>query len=301
MLTTAVHAEVPTATLRSMIYAYPTLHRARARRRCKDLGPSDGSSRHQSAAGASRSSSYAGRQASATAASWASSSTCAGAPGSKPVERATASYQCGAQTPSESRRPGGPVQHPVGELDAEPVAQPAQVRLGVAQEVAGVDHRGARPAARRAAAPAGAGRCRRARTPRASGRRRRPPRPGRGSAARCGTRRPSPAPCRRQQVVGHVLGVVHRRRVVGPSSAGPPRRRRSAARRSPRRGRGGRARCARGTRRRTARRPRRCPAGSPRRASSRWRCCAARTTSRRGRSRGRPSSVAATSAATCRW
>jgi pyruvate/2-oxoglutarate dehydrogenase complex dihydrolipoamide dehydrogenase (E3) component len=28
MLTTAVHAEVPTATLRSMIYAYPTLHRA---------------------------------------------------------------------------------------------------------------------------------------------------------------------------------------------------------------------------------------------------------------------------------
>ena len=28
MLTTAVHAEVPTATLRSMIYAYPTMHRA---------------------------------------------------------------------------------------------------------------------------------------------------------------------------------------------------------------------------------------------------------------------------------
>ena len=28
MLTTAVHAEVPTATLRTMIYAYPTLHRA---------------------------------------------------------------------------------------------------------------------------------------------------------------------------------------------------------------------------------------------------------------------------------
>ena len=28
MLVTAVHAEVPTATLRSMIYAYPTLHRA---------------------------------------------------------------------------------------------------------------------------------------------------------------------------------------------------------------------------------------------------------------------------------
>jgi pyruvate/2-oxoglutarate dehydrogenase complex dihydrolipoamide dehydrogenase (E3) component len=28
MLTTAVHAEVPTATLRSMIYAYPTFHRA---------------------------------------------------------------------------------------------------------------------------------------------------------------------------------------------------------------------------------------------------------------------------------
>jgi len=28
MLTTAVHAEVPTATLESMIYAYPTLHRA---------------------------------------------------------------------------------------------------------------------------------------------------------------------------------------------------------------------------------------------------------------------------------
>ena len=28
MLVTAVHAEVPTATLRTMIYAYPTLHRA---------------------------------------------------------------------------------------------------------------------------------------------------------------------------------------------------------------------------------------------------------------------------------
>src|SRR3954464_4286203 len=28
MLTTAVHAEIPTATLESMIYAYPTLHRA---------------------------------------------------------------------------------------------------------------------------------------------------------------------------------------------------------------------------------------------------------------------------------
>ena len=66
----------------------------------------------------------------------------AGRHGSKPVERATASYQYGAQTPSLSRGPGRPVQHPVGELDAEPVAQPAQVGLGVAQEVAGVDHRG---------------------------------------------------------------------------------------------------------------------------------------------------------------
>ena len=28
MLATAVHAEVPTDTLRSMIYAYPTFHRA---------------------------------------------------------------------------------------------------------------------------------------------------------------------------------------------------------------------------------------------------------------------------------
>jgi pyruvate/2-oxoglutarate dehydrogenase complex dihydrolipoamide dehydrogenase (E3) component len=28
MLTTAVHAEIPTDTLRSMIYAYPTFHRA---------------------------------------------------------------------------------------------------------------------------------------------------------------------------------------------------------------------------------------------------------------------------------
>jgi len=28
MLTTAVHGEVPTATLKSMIYAYPTFHRA---------------------------------------------------------------------------------------------------------------------------------------------------------------------------------------------------------------------------------------------------------------------------------
>jgi hypothetical protein len=28
MLVTAVHAEIPTSTLRSMIYAYPTFHRA---------------------------------------------------------------------------------------------------------------------------------------------------------------------------------------------------------------------------------------------------------------------------------
>jgi len=28
MLTVAVHAEVPTDTLRSMVYAYPTFHRA---------------------------------------------------------------------------------------------------------------------------------------------------------------------------------------------------------------------------------------------------------------------------------
>jgi CO dehydrogenase/acetyl-CoA synthase gamma subunit (corrinoid Fe-S protein) len=28
MLTTAVHAQLPLATLRSMIYAYPTFHRA---------------------------------------------------------------------------------------------------------------------------------------------------------------------------------------------------------------------------------------------------------------------------------
>jgi pyruvate/2-oxoglutarate dehydrogenase complex dihydrolipoamide dehydrogenase (E3) component len=28
MLVTAVHAEIPTATLRSMVYAYPTFHRA---------------------------------------------------------------------------------------------------------------------------------------------------------------------------------------------------------------------------------------------------------------------------------
>jgi hypothetical protein len=28
MLTLAVHAEVPLATLRSMVYAYPTFHRA---------------------------------------------------------------------------------------------------------------------------------------------------------------------------------------------------------------------------------------------------------------------------------
>ncbi len=38
-------------------------------------------------------------------------------------------------------RPGPPGQHPVGEVDPEPLAQPAQVRLGVAEEVAGVDDR----------------------------------------------------------------------------------------------------------------------------------------------------------------
>ena len=59
------------------------------------------------------------------------------------------------------------------------------------------------PARCRAAAPAAAGRCRRARRPRGSGRRTRPPRPGRGSAARCGSppstrgrrRRRGGAPC----------------------------------------------------------------------------------------------------------
>ena len=85
--------------------------------------------------------SYAGRQASATEASCALSWTSRGRHASKPVERATASYQCGAQTPSRLPQPGRPAQHPVGEVDAEPVAQPAQVGLGVAEEVAGVDHR----------------------------------------------------------------------------------------------------------------------------------------------------------------
>ncbi|SDS14466.1 Pyruvate/2-oxoglutarate dehydrogenase complex, dihydrolipoamide dehydrogenase (E3) component [Nocardioides scoriae] len=40
MLTTAVHAEVPTATLRSMIYAYPTMHRA-VEEALKDLAADD--------------------------------------------------------------------------------------------------------------------------------------------------------------------------------------------------------------------------------------------------------------------
>ncbi len=55
----------------------------------------------------SRSASYAGRQASATVASWGERSTSRGRYGAKPVEASTASYQYGAQTPSESRGPGG--------------------------------------------------------------------------------------------------------------------------------------------------------------------------------------------------
>ncbi len=41
LLTLAVHAEVPTATLRSMIYAYPTFHRTveAALANLKDVGP----------------------------------------------------------------------------------------------------------------------------------------------------------------------------------------------------------------------------------------------------------------------
>ena len=186
-------------------------------------------------------------------------------------------------------RPGRPGQHPVGELDAEPVAQPAQVRLGVAQEVAGVDDRGVVPAQqRRAAAPAGAARCRRARRSRASGRRTRPPRPGRGSAARCGSAPTQARSSSGSEVVGHVLDVVdgdavRQRREQAGDHLG---RRRSAARRSPRRGRGGRARSGRGRPRRTARRRRPCPAGSPRPASSPWRCCAGPTTSRPARRHG---------------
>ncbi len=129
MLTTAVHAEVPTEKLRSMIYAYPTLQRALEvavndlvaealipmRRLLPRTGVSSGERRLHGtgpAATATRRacrSSYAGRQASATAASWSVSSTVRGCQGSKPVERFTASYQCGAQTPSESRGPAGQV------------------------------------------------------------------------------------------------------------------------------------------------------------------------------------------------
>ena len=129
-----------------------------------------------------------------------------------------------------------------------------------------------------AAAPAAAARCRRARTTPATARRTRPPRPGRGSAARCGSRATQSRSMSRGEVVGHVLGVVHaarRRRLV--SSRRPPSSR-SVGCEAITSSRPGWSMpgAARGRPRRTARRRRPCPAGSPTRASSRSRCCAGR-------------------------
>ena len=149
---------------------------------------------------------------SATAASCGDRSTSRGRHGSKPVEASTAAYQCGAQTPSLSRGPGGQCSIRSVKAMPEPVAPPAQVGLGVAQEVAGVDDRrvlAGGQQGRRAAAPAAAGRCRPAPRRHASARTTRPPRAVRGSAARRSGRRPT----RHRpvgQVVAHVLLVVHR-------------------------------------------------------------------------------------------
>ena len=100
MLTTAVHAEVPTDTLRSMIYAYPTFHRA--------VGVGAGgpglSSEHQPAGMQGVVRRAAGLRHRGVVR--VELDLRRGRQGSKPVERATASYQYGAQTPSESRRPG---------------------------------------------------------------------------------------------------------------------------------------------------------------------------------------------------
>ena len=112
----------------------------------------------------SRSRSYAGRQASATAASWASSSTVARSPGLEAGRAQHGVVPVRRPDPVGVARPGGPVQHPLGERDAEPAAEPPQVHLGVAQEVAGVDRPGRRRAAPPAAAPAAAARCPRARS-----------------------------------------------------------------------------------------------------------------------------------------
>ena len=82
-------------------------------------------------------------------------------------------------------RPGRPVQHPVGELDADVVAQPTQVSLGLAQEVGRRRSPATSPPSwSYSSALLHERRCPRRRRRPASARRTRRPRPDRGSAAR---------------------------------------------------------------------------------------------------------------------
>ena len=191
--------------------------------------------------------SYAGRQAAATAASARSRCDVARPPrleaGRAPTRRRTSTAPTRRRC---SRGPAGQCSIRSVNVDAEPVAQPAQVGLGVAQEVAGVDHR-RRPRGQRVEQPhlleqadvlglAGLARAdvRRHHLGRVA-----------DQQHVAEVARPSARSASSAEVVGHVLGVLD----VGASGSGarsraPPRPGRSAGRRSPRRGRGGRSRSA---------------------------------------------------------
>ena len=172
----------------------------------------------------SRSRSYAGRQASATAASCGERSTSRGRYGSKPVEASDGVVPVRRPHAVGLARPGRPAQHPVGErrCRASRTASAGATRGRAGSRRSRSPAVGPRSQRVEQPLPAGAARCRRARRTRASGRRTRRPRRGRGSAARCGTRRSSPASTSSSEVVGHVLGVVHGRGVVGARARGPP-------------------------------------------------------------------------------
>ena len=201
----------------------------------------------------------AGRHAAATAASWAERSTSRGRHGSKPVERQHRVVPVRAPRPRRGRaaRPASVSIRGVNPTPSQSHSQRRYASGSRRKSPASMTGGALRPSCP-SAAPAGAGRCPPARTTPGTGRRTRPPRPGRGPAARCGTRGP------RQvgvvgEVVGHVLGVVHADAVrQGRQQAADHLRDVGGlGGERPRRGRDGRCRSGRGTRRRTARRRRR--------------------------------------------
>ena len=234
---------------------------------------------------ASCSRSYAGRQAAATASPVGVQVDVAGSVRLEAGRRPHGVVPVRGPHAVAVARPGGPRQHPVGEPDPEPVAEPSQVGLGIAQEVSGVDDRRSLAGCRQRVEEAhlledadvlglaGLARAEVGRDHlvgvRISSTLR--------NAAESSDRSSS---ANRWWVMCLTYWTVHavrqRREQTGDDGGrvgGLGGEHVLAAGWSPRARRAGQV-----VRRRTARRRPPCRAGSPRRASSPWRCCAAPTT-----------------------